>query len=174
MTFDEDDYPYNTNMDYTYESRSKQQYMHSMPNLPQFLSHTDIANYSGPSQAPQALRGRSDKTQDHGWNLAPGTLTFEADFDQQLPSMVLRENGSDQNSSYIYPDFDMSIFDTIGVGTNTNGVFDFNHLDDTAVSSFNIMGPGEASEGSWLNPPILPEDGISQGKTTDGDFWLHS
>lgn len=133
VSFDEDDYLHNTNMDYTYESRSRHQFMHSMPNLPQFVNNTDISKCSIHSQIPQAPRQQFDSISDHGWKLVPGTLTFDANFDQRLLSTAVEDNGPDQTNSYMYPDFDMSIFDIIGVGTNTNGAFDFNHLDDTAI-----------------------------------------
>lgn len=98
---------------------------------------------------------------------------IETDFDRQLLSMAVQKNGPTQTNPYIYPDFDMSILDTIGVGANTNGVFDFNHLEDTVVPSANMMGTCEASVDSLLNPPTLLEGGNAHQKTVESDFWMH-
>ena len=173
VPIDEDDYLYNTNMDYTYESRSRQRFEHSMPNLPQFVNHTDISGYSDHAQIPLAPRQRMNDIQDHEWNLAPGTLTFEADFDRQVPSLAVQENGPGQTNSYIYPDFDMSILNTIGVVTNTNGIFDFNHLDDNVAPPIKMMGTCQASVDSWLNPATILGDGNLNQRTVASDLWMH-
>ncbi|KAK5215853.1 hypothetical protein LTR96_011321 [Exophiala xenobiotica] len=144
---DEDDYLNDTNMDYTYESRSRQQFMHSMAQMPQLVTHPNISLDCDKDELAHNPRQPLYGAPDHAWNLAPrSTLTFEA-------GSTPEKGGLDQNNSYIYTDFDMSIFDTMGVGTSTSAVLNVNQSTGIGIPSTNMVGTAIASPTDvYLNP----------------------
>ena len=166
MSLDEDDYPNNLNLDYTYESRSRQQLMDSMPSLPQLIAPDDC-DLSGYGQMSQSIWRNLDGIQDQSWNSAPGTLNFEPRSYQNLSSVAMQMNEPNENESFTQPEFDMSIFDTTGVGANTSEVLDMNQWNTTNIPSVKMNSPDADLTGSFFNNLTAFGDDVTHQNTLD-------
>ena len=152
VSLDEDDYLNNMNLDYTYESRSRQQLMDSMPNLPQVIAYGANSDFSGYDQMSQSMWPSVDSIQDRRWKFSPGTLGSEPHFDHYLSAGQIQANEPNEDESFTHPEFDMSIFDPTGVGPNPSGVLDMNQWNVANISSSNMNGSNEELAGSLFDP----------------------
>ena len=169
VSLDEDDYLNNMGLDYTYESRSRQQLMDSMPSLPQVIAHPDNSDFSCYGQMSQSMWRSVNSTQDRRWNFSPGTLSSEPHLDHHLSAGPIQANQPNENESFTHPEFDMSIFNTTGVGADTSGILDIDQWNLANISSINMNGPNEDAAGSLFDPFTAFGGDVTHQNTLDNE-----